>query len=174
MRSPDHARGRTTRRVLLTVTLTLAAVCVSAESTRVPLLGAAELRTLLDQRSGQVVLVNFWATWCRPCLDEIPALQSLAERYRERGLVLVAVSLDEPEALDVVVQPFIDRWFPGFRSYLRREPSMDAMVSAIDPAWNEILPTSYLIDRDGRVARRLQGGQSEAEFAEALRPLLAP
>jgi len=132
----------------------------------------AELRAALDARQGRVVLLNFWATWCRPCLKELPALQALEERYGKQGFELLAVSLDEPEDGDAVVRPFLAKWFPSLKSLLRDAPDMDAMVSVVDPAWNEVLPTSYVIGRDGRVAVRIQGGKSYADFEAAILPLL--
>jgi hypothetical protein len=59
-----------------------------------------------------------------------------------------------------------------FATYLSVERDMDRMVSVVDPAWNEVLPTSYLLARDGTVAVRIQGGSSAEEFAAAIQPLL--
>jgi thiol-disulfide isomerase/thioredoxin len=133
----------------------------------------AELRATLADRNGKVVLVNFWATWCRPCLKELPELQALEAKLAPRGFELLAVSLDEPADGETVVAPFLARWFPGLRTLIRTTRDMDATVSVLDPAWNEVLPTSYIVGRDGKVAARLQGGKSAAEFEAAVLPLLA-
>lgn len=133
---------------------------------------APGLATEIEARAGKVLLVNFWATWCRPCLEEIPALMALEDEFGEQGFELVAVSLDEPASADGVVVPFLARWFPDFTTWLSSERSMDDMVSVIDPAWNEVLPTSYIIGRDGSVVRRVQGGSSAEEFGAAVREAL--
>lgn len=135
-------------------------------------LDATQFRAVLDEHRGEVVLVNFWATWCRPCLKEIPDLMALEKKHREQGLRLVAVSLDEPEDIDRVVMPFLTKWFPDFHTFIRLTPDMDAMVSVLDPAWNELLPTSYVLDRQGKVRARLQGGKPMAEFEAAVLPVL--
>ena len=135
-------------------------------------LDAAQFREVLDGHRGEVVLVNFWATWCRPCLKEIPDLVALEKQYRSQGLRLVPVSLDEPDDLGRLVLPFLEKWFPEFRTYVRLTPDMDRMVSVVDPAWNELLPTSYIIDRHGKVAARIQGGKPKAVFEAAVVPLL--
>ena len=162
------------RRLLLAAVVGLScwAAAPAAADDRLQPVGAGEFRAILAQHRGQVVLVNFWATWCRPCLREIPALMSLESRLADRGFALVPVSLDDPDSLDSVVLPFMEKWFPRFRSYASLERDMDAMVSVVDRAWNEILPTSYLLDRDGTVAKRLQGGKSEAEFEAEVLALL--
>jgi thiol-disulfide isomerase/thioredoxin len=133
----------------------------------------AAFRAALDARRERVVLVNFWATWCRPCLKELPELIGLEKKYAARGFELLAVSLDDPADQETIVRPFLAKWFPELRSLMRRSPDMDAMVSVVDPAWNEVLPTSYVLDGSGRVRARLQGGKPVAEFEAAILPLLA-
>lgn len=159
-------------RVLLIVAAAIFGNASAAAESRIEAIDAGQLHDVLAGLRGRVVLVNFWATWCRPCLKEIPELTELAEKYDESGLTLVAVSLDDRDSIDVVVRPFLDKWFPEFRTYLSMEADMDAMVSTIDQAWNEILPTSYLLDRNGDLAQRIQGGKTGAEFEAAIVPLL--
>ena len=169
---------RLSRRLALALAATGLAVAVlaraetAAPSERLTPVGIEELAALLEAHRGQVVLVNFWATWCRPCLKEIPELTALEARLGVRGFVLLPVSLDEPADREAVVRPFLDKWFPGFRSYIRTTPDMDSLVSVVDRAWNEVLPTSYVLDREGRVVARLQGGKPAAEFEAAIGPLL--
>jgi thiol-disulfide isomerase/thioredoxin len=139
---------------------------------RITYITAPELARLLEEQRDKVVLVNFWATWCAPCLKEIPALMALAEAYSPRGFTLIAVSLDDPDMGDAQILSFIDRFFPGFTTYARLDYEMSTPVAVIDPVWNEILPTSYLLDRDGRVAAKIQGGKSREDFAATIAPLL--
>jgi thiol-disulfide isomerase/thioredoxin len=129
---------------------------------------AADLDERLEaiaSESDDVVLLNFWATWCRPCLDEIPVFMELEQRYADEGFRLVAVSLDDAESIDNHVLPFMRKWFPDFASLISVEYEMDDMVSVVDNGWNEVLPTSYLFARDGSLAERLQGSFTAAEFA---------
>jgi thiol-disulfide isomerase/thioredoxin len=137
-----------------------------------PLISAQELRALLDRNRGRVVLLNFWATFCAPCIKEIPELVKLERELGPQGFTLVGVALDEPSDRTVRVEPFRAKYFPDFPTYLRGEPDMDALVSAVDAAWNEILPTSYVIGRDGKVVHRIQGGKSYEAFRAAVLPAL--
>jgi thiol-disulfide isomerase/thioredoxin len=162
-------------RIRLAGIVTAAWLClVTAASAAEPLtlLDAAGLRAELNALNGRVVLVNFWATWCRSCLEEIPALMELESELQESGFSLVAVSLDEPDSGDTLVRPFMEKWFPDFTSYLSIERDMDDMVSVVDPAWDEILPSSYLLARDGSVAERIQGKNSAEEFKAKIQPLV--
>lgn len=119
-----------------------------------------------------VVLVNFWATWCQPCREEIPIFLELQRQYGDRGFRFVAVSLDEIETMDTVVLPFMQKWFPDFYSYISVEYDMDDMVSVVDNGWNEVLPTSYVFARDGSLSERLQGKYTAEEFAARIEALL--
>jgi thiol-disulfide isomerase/thioredoxin len=152
----------------------LASTPVHGNTTDSPLalVTPAGLRTALDELQGEVVLINFWATWCGPCLKEIPVLLELEDELAEQGFTLVAVSLDDPASGTTVVQPFMREWFPEFRSYLGKTYDMDEMVSVLDGGWNQVLPTTYLLDRDGTVAVRLQGSYTQDEFVTAIKPLL--
>lgn len=144
---------------------------------RLTAVDANGLRVALDAvqaGSDTVVLVNFWATWCKPCLEEIPLFMELQKTYGPQGFKLVAVSLDEIETLESTVKPFMQKWFPEFRSYISTEYDMDDIVSVVDNGWNEVLPTSYLFARDGTLAERLQGKYSAAEFSSKVDALLTP
>ena len=162
-------------RILLCVLLLLPQYALLAELAgdgRLVPVSSAELTELLAAKHGKVVLVNFWASWCSPCLKEIPALVELAERYRDRGFELVPMSLDDPGDIEPIVVPFLNKWFPDLVSYARVDMDMDTVVSVVDPAWAEILPSSYIIDRDGAVVEQIQGGKPIDIFEAAILPLL--
>jgi peroxiredoxin len=103
--------------------------------------------SLADLR-GQVVLLNFWATWCEPCEREMPEMERLYERLRPEGLRLVAVSVDDTEA---VVEEFRQRF--GLTFDLLWDP--DKRVSDAYQAWK--YPETLLLDRDGVVVERYIG-----------------
>ena len=102
---------------------------------------------LADYR-GKVVLVNFWATWCEPCRDEMPAMQRLKEKLAGRPFTVLAVNLDEPEAR---IRSFLSQVKVDFTVLL--DPGRKAARS-----WNaRILPASFLIGPDGRIRYSVVG-----------------
>ena len=138
------------------------------------LVRAPELQQRLESERGRVVILNLWGTWCVPCLREIPDLMEVERRLAPRGVRLIGLGMDEGSQRDALVLPFHRKHFPAFRSYLRNESDMDTLVSVVDPAWNEILPTTYLIGRDGKVFRKIQGRRTVEEFIALLEPALGP
>jgi thiol-disulfide isomerase/thioredoxin len=106
-------------------------------------------RFVLAENSGKVVLVNFWATWCAPCREEMPALEKFYRKYRERGLELVAISLDEPGDLPAVQAVM--------RSYsFRAALAGQAEFRGYGRIWR--VPMTFVIDRRGRLRDDLMAG----------------
>lgn len=124
-----------------------------------------ELERLLERGP---VLLDFWATWCRPCLAELPELQQLHARYAERGLTVIGISIDGPRNF-AKVRPFVQRLGLTFPVALDEDGSLQQRfhVSAA--------PTTVLIDRDGRIARTTTGYLSGegARLEQAVVALLA-
>ena len=122
-----------------------------------------EFEAILQDELGNVVVLNLWATWCTPCLVEIPDLMTLEDEFADE-MTLIGFSVDEPGSGTAKIEDFRDRYFPSFRTYASSETNVDYLVSVVDPAWNEVVPTTYLIQRDGSVAKRIQGKKTLAEF----------
>jgi peroxiredoxin len=136
-----------------------------AEDFSVGLLRGDTLK-LRDQR-GKAVMLNFWATWCAPCREEMPAMERLHQRYRQRGLVLLAVSVDTDASL---VGPFLERYKLTF------PVTLDAKMSLANRYGVRALPASFLIDRDGYLAALALGPRAwDTRPAHALvEGMLAP
>jgi peroxiredoxin len=117
---------------------------------------------------GKVVLLNFWATWCEPCREEMPAMERLARTYRERGLAVVAISVDR-EGVSVV-RPFLKRLGLTFQVGLDPEQT----IARLYRVW--ALPSTFILDRKGiprfsvQGAREWDGPAGHALFEELLKP----
>jgi thiol-disulfide isomerase/thioredoxin len=118
----------------------------------------------LSDHIGKVVLLDFWATWCGPCQIEIPGFVKLQERYRDQGLVVIGISLDDsPEP--------VREFYRAFR--------MNYPVAMSDERVTELyggifgLPTTFLIGRDGRIYSKHMGATHVSVFEEEIKELLA-
>jgi peroxiredoxin len=104
----------------------------------------------LSDLKGKVVVLNFWASWCPPCLEETQSLNRLQEDISQRGGVVLGISVDEDAA---AYQKFLDDnhvVFPTYRDGTKK--------SAADYG-TSMFPETYLIDRNGRLARKIVGPQ---------------
>jgi len=108
----------------------------------------------LQSLRGKVVLLNFWATWCGPCRQELPELARAQEKYRQRGLAVVAVTVDN----DVEnVRSFLKKYA------IKLQALWDKKKKVADAYVVEKMPSSYLIDRNG-VVRFIHRGYTPEEF----------
>jgi peroxiredoxin len=123
--------------------------------------------SLRDLR-GQVVLLNFWATWCAPCRTETPYLQSVFEEYADRGFQIVGISMDTGDAADAVAM-FVDEYDVSYT--ILHDPQMRGME-----LYQVLgLPATFLVDREG-VLRWLRYGpipDGDPEFLKALEDALS-
>jgi len=106
---------------------------------------------LAERLKGKVVLLNFWATWCEPCLEEMPAIERLSHAYRERGLVVLAVSVDREGA--AVVRTFLKRHALSFLVGLDPQQA----VARLYRIW--ALPSTVIVSRKGIPIFSVQGAR---------------
>lgn len=118
----------------------------------------------ISKFKGKVVLVDFWATWCPPCVAEMPDIQKAYDKFHSQGLEIVGVSLDVEKAkLEQFVKQRKIAW-PQFFDGKRWDNKL-AVKYGIDQT-----PTTYLIDKDGKIIKRLEPEDDiGAEIAKALK-----
>ena len=143
------------RLIAAAATLTVSAGCYNG--TRPPHVGSAakefsvqdsDRKLSLDQFRGQVVVLNFWATWCPPCVEELPSLMNLQERMRERGVTVLGVSIDvDGDAY----HRFLKLHNINFLTV--RDPEQKVAVMYGTTGW----PETYIIDRQGVLRRKFVG-----------------
>lgn len=117
----------------------------------------------LSDFKGKIVFVDFWATWCPPCRKEIPHLKDLAQHYKEQGVVVLGVSVDEGGR--AVVEPFVKE---NEITY----PILIGGDSPLDGYSVESIPTLYVINREGLVVARHVGYQPYEQLEETAKSLL--
>jgi thiol-disulfide isomerase/thioredoxin len=136
-------------------------------------LDAKGLAARIEAEKGNVVLLNFWATWCVPCREEYPDIVRLQKALSPKGLRVIGVSTDFSKQLPAV-EAFLIKNRPTFPNYHRKSGGDDQdFINAVDPKWGGELPFSVLYGRDGNKVRTLSGKSSYADFErEVLKVLL--
>jgi peroxiredoxin len=122
-------------------------------------------QSLADYR-GKIVVLNFWATWCVPCKDEMPIFVDVAHRYADRSLVVLAASLDDERTR---------KYIPQFaRSYKMKFPILTGADAGSMRQFglDEIVPSTVFVDRDGTVAARIIGQAKRKDVMERIEWLL--
>lgn len=146
------------RRILATLSLTL---LLSASQTATASETAPPDWPVLKNYAGKVVLVDFWASWCAPCLRSFPWMNDLQQRHAGQGLVIVAVNLDQERAL---ADAFLKKSPAQFRIEYDTRGDIARQFGV------EAMPTSFLVDRKGQV-RVHHAGFRDAQRAERERQI---
>jgi thiol-disulfide isomerase/thioredoxin len=133
---------------------------------------AKGLSDAIAREKGNVVLVNFWATWCVPCRQEFPDLSRLHKAYEGKGLRVIGVSTDFAKET-AAVEKFLAEQKPSFPNYRKKSGGDDQFfIDAVEKSWGGELPFSVLYGRDGRKAKTLSGKRTYTDYETEVRKLL--
>ena len=142
-----------------------AAVQLSSNAPDFTLRSVAGANLRLAEQRGQVVMVNFWATWCGPCRQEMPHLSRLYDKYKSSGFTLLGVNIDDDPRAAAALAAKLGVHFPVLLDTDKRVSKVYDMSA---------MPATLLIDRDGRVRHIHRGYRDGVEqtYEEQVRSLL--
>lgn len=125
-------------------------------------------KVTLSKLRGQVVLINFWATWCAPCRYEIPDLSRIYTQYKDDGLEILGVSMDEIES------HYLEKFQQNYKMTYPILHGSPAELARLSNLYGGIysIPTTFIIDREGIIRDIFVGARREADFLAAIKQLL--
>jgi peroxiredoxin len=131
------------------------------------------IKELLKNDADKLRLINIWATWCAPCVIELPELVNLHRMYGNRDFEFVTVSVDKPEKYNDVLKFLVQKHAP-VKNYLFNATDKYALINIIDHEWNGALPYTMLIEPGGKVVYTYQGSVDMLELKRKIieNPLL--
>lgn len=109
-----------------------------------------ELSPLLHKETDTIYLVNFWATWCGPCVKEMPAIEKLADEYKNSPFKVLLISLDMPKQIDSRLIPFIRKHNIKSEVILLNEPDFNSWIDKVEKNWSGAIPASLIYTKDIR------------------------
>lgn len=126
------------------------------EEAELKLVPPAELKRRLTEKSENYRLVNVWATWCIPCIEEMNELVTIHRMYRKRHFELITVSADDKDNMDRALKVLNNKHCSA-SNYILDTESRDELFDAVDPKWQGAVPFTALIAPDGEVIHRVHG-----------------
>jgi len=107
-------------------------------------------RQYLQKKNDSIYVINFWATWCKPCIKELPAFEKLASDYSDKNVKLVLVSLDFPDKLESQVIPFIKKNNIQSEVVLLDDSDANSWIPKVSPQWSGAIPATIIYKKDNR------------------------
>jgi thiol-disulfide isomerase/thioredoxin len=163
------AGQRTNRRRALRPAAFLLALALPAAQL-IPLDQDAYVR-MLQSHHGKVVLVDFWATWCDPCREELPKLAALSKKLDPRKFELITISADEPEQ-EAAAASFLEKQSVSPPRYIKHAEDDQVFIDSVDRKWSGALPALFLYDASGARIASFIGESDAAEVESAVRKAL--
>jgi thiol-disulfide isomerase/thioredoxin len=109
-----------------------------------------DIKDVFDRTKGKVTLLNFWATWCKPCVKEFPDLLKLQKNYKDLGFELVF----------------------DFTTYYSTFAKPEDLMDFVDKNWQGAIPSTYIYDKEGKISKSFLGVKSYEEFEKEIKKLL--
>jgi len=123
---------------------------IDTSGVTVKLYNYKELKPLLEQKGDKIYVVNFWATWCAPCVKELPAFEKLKSVYATKGIDVLLVSLDFPKQINKRVIPFIVKKNLQSKVVLLDNGKDDSWFKSIDSNWSGAIPATLIYNKNKR------------------------
>jgi len=140
---------------------------IAAEPVKVDAADAAALKALRQNGTGKLLLVNFWATWCGPCVTEFPDLEATYRMYGPRGLDFTTVSTNDPQERPAVIE-FLQKHHASHRNLQFGTPDVYGLEAAFDPAMPASVPFTLLLAPNGDVLYQELGASEIPKLRRAI------
>jgi thiol-disulfide isomerase/thioredoxin len=138
----------------------------------VEIAGETELTKLISERNGKFLFLNIWATWCVPCVEEFPALVKLVEKYKNRKIEFIGLSIDYVEDKEQKVVPFLKKQNANFTNFINGFKKDEQLINFISEDWNGAVPLTVIYNNEGKQLLRLEGAHSFEDFSQKIESLL--
>lgn len=139
-----------------------------AAASAIALLKPADFNKLKVDSQGKVLLINFWATWCAPCVAEFPEFVMIDKNYRAKGVRTIAISTDEKSDLAGAVLPFLKKQKAEFESFLSDSDDPQELIDVVDKNWSGALPATFVFDKQGKLVFTKYGIIDREELLKVL------
>lgn len=126
------------------------------------------LDSLLEINKGKVILVNLWATWCKPCTEEFPDILKLNNELKDKDFKLIFVSLDFGEDLKSQTKKFLKKMNVDFTTFYNGFKKDEDLINYMDKKWDGGIPGTFIYDKKGILRKTLIGKSNYEEFKEVV------
>lgn len=141
--------------------------CVYSQSVKT--IDEKGVKSLIENRDGRPLFINFWATWCIPCVEEFPDIVKLANQYKD--VDFVGVSLDHPDEIKSKIQPFLKKMKAPFANYVAKFKDDQVLIDMINKNWNGAIPATAFYNSKGKQVSFIPKKMSYKELETELKKI---
>lgn len=144
----------------------------NAESQQVAQIKIPELEKILSAGDDRLYIVNFWATWCPPCVKELPYFQKVAVDYNNEKVDFLLVSIDFPSQIESHLKPFLKKNKVSLDVAIMMETDQNEWIDKIDPSWQGNIPATLMFNNMRKIRKFHSGDLDETELRNMIKSLL--
>lgn len=123
---------------------------ILGDSVQLPVYDFDGLEPLLKQKDSMTYVINFWATWCKPCVMELPHFEKLARETKGSNVKVILVDLDLPDSWESQVIPFLQKHQIQNKVVALDDPKQNTWIPKVDPSWSGGIPATLIYNKDKR------------------------
>ena len=157
--------------LILTFGLYLSVFQAFSQSGSVRVIKFEDLQKQINKVSDTTLVVHFWATWCKPCIEELPNYEKLSQEFIKKKIRFVLVSMDFPKDLKDKVEPFVAKNNINSEVVLLDEPDYNAWIDEIDKDWSGTIPATLMVNLTMRKRIFFEGQANMKKFIEELKEM---
>jgi thiol-disulfide isomerase/thioredoxin len=132
-----------------------------------PVVGQQDVEKMLKNHGSELLVVNFWATWCAPCVEELPYFVSASKEYKESDVRFLGISIDFHDQVDELVIPFLKKREIPYSNVVFFGKS-EEMINFFSPEWSGAIPVTFIYDREGNQVAKILRPLSYEELKSAI------
>lgn len=117
---------------------------------RIPYYDFDEFEKFLNIQDDEIYVINFWATWCGPCVEELPHFESINTTYKHKGVNVVLVSLDKESQIQEKLFPFVEKHDIRSEVIVLNDAKPNTWIDRVDPHWSGSIPITIIYNKDKR------------------------
>jgi thiol-disulfide isomerase/thioredoxin len=131
----------------------------------IPITNFDGVRPLLNQNNDTTYVINFWATWCAPCIKELPYLENLGKNYANAKVKVILINLDFPNHYQSRLLPFVDEKNLKSTIIMLDDPDANSWINEVDPSWTGSIPATLIYNAKNRIFLEKELTYGELESA---------
>ena len=144
----------------------------TTEGQKVTEIRIPDLEKILSAKEDKLFVINFWATWCPPCVKELPHFQKVAKEYHRDDVSFLLVSIDFPSQIESHLMPFLNRNDVELDVAIMMDTDQNEWIDKVDPSWQGNIPVTLMLNNAKKTRKFHPGDLNEKELRDMIISLL--